>query len=41
VANGSEVVEARANGEADRDDWKIASSGSPLEIMFPSNNIID
>jgi hypothetical protein len=41
VADRSEEVEAGADGKTNRDDWEVTSSGSPLEIMFPSNNVVD
>jgi hypothetical protein len=40
MTDWSEEVEVGTDGKADGDDWKVTSSRSPLEVMFPSNDIV-
>jgi hypothetical protein len=40
VANRGEEVKAGTDGETNGNDRKVTSSRSPLEIMFPSNNVV-
>jgi hypothetical protein len=39
MIEGSKEVKAGTDGEADRDDRKVASNGSPLKVMCTSNNV--
>jgi hypothetical protein len=39
ITDRSEEVKAGTDGEADRDDRKVTSNGSPLKVMFTSNNV--
>jgi hypothetical protein len=40
VTNWGEEIETGTDGETNGDDWKITSTRLPLEVMFPSNDIV-
>jgi hypothetical protein len=40
MIEGSEEVEVGTDGEVDRNDRKVASSWSPFEVMFTSDDIV-
>jgi hypothetical protein len=39
VTDWGEEIEAGTNGKTNGDDGEVASNGSPLEVMFSSNNV--